>query len=420
MMLILSVCASGARGQDAVGLSLVPAVGLYPDRITATGRVVPLTSARLGPRVSSHLVEFGKDAQGRVLDVGMTVKEGDVLFRLDPTKFDTALAMSQATLNSAKASFENLTAKTREERLEELRQTVAELDVRIADRQRDQERFKRLVEEEKTLPVRRLEEVQTEVGVLQAQRKAADARLREAENGPTPTEIAVAQARVQEATAAMKMAQDDLRDATTRAPFGGLITRRFKSIGDYITSTPPTDVLELVSIDRLEAELRLPEAALASVVAGQTPVILRSPLLKGELKAPVSRVIADIDTLNGTFAVRVGIPAEQRGALVPGAFITGELTTAQDSAVVVPIRAVVEGAGKPAVFVPENGTMRRQDVVLGDRLTEGIIVQSGLAAGEKVVVGPASLLRDGAALPADLLDRPGASSLPSTRPSAGN
>ena len=43
--------------------------------------------------------------------------------------------------------------------------------------------------------------------------------------------------------------------------------------------------------------------------------------------------------------------------------------------------------------------MRRQAVELGDRLTEGVVVKSGLQAGDSVVVGPASELKDGAQLP---------------------
>ncbi len=400
---LLGTWALSAAAQESQPLSLVPAAGLYPDRITATGRIVPLVSARIGPRVSGHIVEFGVGEGGLPLDAGMRVKAGDVLFRIDHTMYANGVARAQAALNSAQASLDNLTAPTREERLEQLRQTVAELDARLADRLRDQERFTRLVEEEKTLPARRLEEVQTEVRVLQAQRRAAEARLREAENGPTRTEIAVAQARVGEAAVALKTAQEDLRDTTVRAPFDGLITRRFRGIGDYLTSTPVTEVFEIIGTDALEAELRLPEAALASVQAGHTPLILRSGLLENDLRTTVGRVVAEVDPLKGTFAIRVPIPPDRRGRLVPGAFVTAEVSVAPASAVVIPSRAVVEGDGAAAVFVAEDGRMRRREVELGDRLTEGVVVRRGLAPGERVVVGPPSMLRDGAELPAGLV-----------------
>jgi hypothetical protein len=43
--------------------------------------------------------------------------------------------------------------------------------------------------------------------------------------------------------------------------------------------------------------------------------------------------------------------------------------------------------------------MVRIPVEVGDRLTESAVIRSGLAAGEKIVIGPAEALKDGAALP---------------------
>ena len=42
---LLGTWALSAAAQESQPLSLVPAAGLYPDRITATGRIVPLVSA---------------------------------------------------------------------------------------------------------------------------------------------------------------------------------------------------------------------------------------------------------------------------------------------------------------------------------------------------------------------------------------
>jgi RND family efflux transporter MFP subunit len=161
--------------------------------------------------------------------------------------------------------------------------------------------------------------------------------------------------------------------------------------------------MELVSADQLEAELRLPEAYYSSVQEGKTLASLRSPLTKGQLKLPITRVISDIDTARGTFAVRVAIPADQRGGLISGAFVTAEVALGcPDPCVIVPIRAVVQERDKAFVMVADKDKMARRGVELGDRLTEGIIIKSGLAAGEKVVVGPALALKDGAALPEHL------------------
>jgi RND family efflux transporter MFP subunit len=391
-----------AMAEERPVLSLAPVQPFGASSISVTGRVHALVVARIGSRINGRIEEFGKDAAGNMLDEGMSVKAGDVLFRIDGTVFRNNAAIGEASLKLAQATLDNLVAKVRPERLEQLKQVLAELDARIADRTREEVRFKRLVEEEKTLPVKRLEEVQTELAVLKAQRATAQARLDEAVNGPTATEIAVAKARVEEATTALKVSQDDLRDTTVRAPYDGIVTKRLKSPGDYVTGAPQTEVIEVTASDKLEAELRLPESYLDAIVPDKTVVALRSPLLKGALKATVSRVVRSVDKATGTFAVRVPLPAG--AGLVNGAFVTGDIDMAPGGlGMIVPLQSVVTSAGESCIFLARDGKMVRCPVQVAERLTECAVVKGNLDGGQKVLVGPAAALQDGAVLPAYLL-----------------
>jgi multidrug efflux pump subunit AcrA (membrane-fusion protein) len=153
-------------------------------------------------------------------------------------------------------------------------------------------------------------------------------------------------------------------------------------------------------VDRLEADLRLPESFLAGVVPGRTRVALRSPLLASDLDLPVARIVPDVDAQLGTFAFRVAVPADRRGGLAPGAFVTATLSLeGAAGGVILPLRALGTDGGKTVVWVAEGGKMVRRAVEAGDRLTEGVVVKSGVRPGERVVVGPADLLKDGAELP---------------------
>jgi len=392
--------AASARAQVGQPLSIVTAQSVTANAVTATGRLQPVITARLSPRISGQMVELGTDAQGHMLDAGALVTKGQVLFRLDDTTFSNNAAAAGAMLNSATAALDNLQAKTRAERLEQLRQAMAELDLQIANQEKDVARYKQLVEVDKTLPEKRLEDVALELARTKTQRKAAQARLDEAENGATKTEIAMAVARVKEAQVAVKSAQDDVRDTVMHAPFDGLITRRFKSPGDYIAATPPTEVLEIVSLDELEVEFRLPEAYYGRIEEGKTVVKLTSSLLQSTLDAKVTRIIREIDPAKGTFACRTAVTAAQRVGLMPGAFVTAQIQLAQEVGdVVIPQRAVVTEGGTAVVFVAAGGKMKRTEVEVGDRLTEGVLIKSGIQDGAQVLVGPAELLKDGNALP---------------------
>ena len=152
----LLLAAASAAAEERQALSLVPAQPLHPAEATATGRIVPQYSVRVGSRLSAHIVEWGNNEAGEMLDVGMPVKAGQILFRIDPATFQAKVDAAQATLASAQAALENLKAPTRKEKLDVLRTALAELDARLADRQRDEARFRRLVEVDKTMPLKRL------------------------------------------------------------------------------------------------------------------------------------------------------------------------------------------------------------------------------------------------------------------------
>ncbi len=404
LLLLLGLVAAAAAEEERQAISVVSPQPLRTAEVTATGRVLPLLTTLIGSRLAAHIVEWGKNEAGEPLDVGMAVKTGQMLFSIDPRTFKARVDAAQAGLNLAQAALENLKAPTRKERLDVLRTGIAELDSRIKDREHDEARYRRLVEVERAVPMKNLEVVQLELTVLKTQRLAAQARLEEALAGPTPTEIAVAEARVKEAETALAAAQIDVRDTVVKAPFDAVITRRAKGLGDYVAAAPFIEVLELTTVDRLEAELRLPEAYFAQVVPGKTRLALRSLLLPKDLDLTATRIVPEINVQQGTFAFRAAIPPEQRGGLVPGAFVTASLRfDGLSDGLILPQRAVLHNAGKPFVLIASGGKMVRRDIVLGDRLTESVIVRSGIGPDDKVIVGPADQLKDGAPLPAPLL-----------------
>jgi multidrug efflux pump subunit AcrA (membrane-fusion protein) len=256
----LSLATVGLGAEERQSLSLVAAQPLRSGEVTATGRTLAQSSIRIGSRLAAHIVEWGKNEAGQLLDVGLRVKKGQKLFAVDPSTFKAKLDAAEAALGSAQAALDNLKAPTRKERVDVLRAALAELDSRIKDRERDEARYRRLVEVDHTVPVKRLEEVQLELGVLRIGRMAAQAKLDEALAGPTPTEIAVAEAKIRQEQAALATAKLDLNDTVITAPFDAAITRRWKSLGDYVAGAPFVEVLELTTVDSLEADLRLPEA----------------------------------------------------------------------------------------------------------------------------------------------------------------
>ncbi|HEY3320050.1 MAG TPA: efflux RND transporter periplasmic adaptor subunit [Planctomycetota bacterium] len=401
--LLLAFCAL-CFGGEPEGLTIAAAQPVQSGELTATGRVMPRFKALIGSRLSGHITDWCCVESGLALDVGVAVKTGQKLFTVDQSTFKSHVEAAQAALASAEAALANLKAPTRKERIDALHSGLAELDARIKDREKDLARYSRLVEVDRTLPAKRLEEVQLEMELLKAQRLAAQAHLDEAVAGATKTEVAVAEARVKETQTALDAANLDLKDTVVKAPFDGVVTRRMKGLGDYVSGAPFVEVLELTTQDALEAELNLPEAYLAQTGAA-TKVLLRSPALKSDLELPVTRVIPEVDTQRGTFAFRVGIPPGERGALVAGSFVSAVVRVAGAKGVIVPQRAVLMDGDKAQVLVSDGANMSPRAVEIGNRLTEGIIIKSGLRAGESVVVGASAAVKEPLPLPSYLREK---------------
>jgi len=107
-----------------------------------------------------------------------------------------------------------------------------------------------------------------------------------------------------------------------------------------------------------------------------------------------------VDPATGTQQFRAEFPNADR-FLVPGAFVRVRLTgLTLDSAVVVPQRAVLQQLGHQSVFVVAAGdTVRIRDVVAAAWTADDWLIQSGLAAGDRVIVdgvqkvGPGTVVR---------------------------
>jgi len=400
-LLLAGAGATGAaRGQDGA-LRAVEVRPAAASEVRASGRTAPSWTAQVGARVAGRIVSWGVDASGRPLDVGAHVTKDQELFRVDASVSEAKAAAARAAHALAAARLADLKAGVRPERVAALEAAVAEIDAVIEEHRRDEDRFRRLVEEDRTMPAKRLEEVRTRRAAAEAQKAAAVARLAEARAGSTASELAVGEAAVAEAAAQVALAELDVRDAVVRAPFAGVVTRRVRTLGDYVNHAPFTEVLELASDREIEAELRLPEAFLRDLRPGETRVTLESPLLADRPTLVVDRTHGVVDPREGTFAFRVRIPEDRLGRLVPGAFVqaTVELPAA-GGAVAVPLAALAFEGDRAVVYRIADGSLHRVPVTVVERLTVDALVRGELAAGDRVAVGPKSALRHGAPAPA--------------------
>jgi membrane fusion protein (multidrug efflux system) len=309
--------------------------------------VIELPGRLQAVRISEVRARVDGIVQRRLYTEGTDVRAGQPLFAIDPRELRARLNAAEATLARAEATASNA--------------------------QQDVTRYKGLVAQQ---------------ALSQQEYDAAVARLR------------TAQADVAQAHAQVAAARLSLGYTTVTAPISGRAGRAMVTEGALVSGSGATLLTRIEQIDPIYANF---SQSSADVLA------LRNRLATGALKArelrqvPVHLVLEDgstyrmpgtldfvdlsIDEATGTAALRAEFPNPQR-TLLPGQFVRVRVETGmQASGVRVPQRAVtVTPQGANVLVVGAKDVVENRPVKVGALEGGTWIVQSGLQAGERVIV----------------------------------
>jgi RND family efflux transporter MFP subunit len=202
-----------------------------------------------------------------------------------------------------------------------------------------------------------------------------------------------------EAKAARDTARKALADTRLVAPFSGIVGTKGVEIGQ--TASPEVPAFTVVKTDLIYARVSVPEFEIGQVALGQNATI-ELPSLKGRVfhgKVSMVGVVADESTR--TYPVKIELQNPDF-FLRPGMIVEANiLTETQIEALTVPGQAVVRDVDNLTyVFVTnDTGDMAlRKRIELGSTYGDEIVVESGLAAEDVVVVAGQHKLADGAAI----------------------
>ena len=210
----------------------------------------------------------------------------------------------------------------------------------------------------------------------------------------TAAEIDVARARVDASEARLAAIESQLADRQIQAPFTGIIGFRRISVGALVT--PGTVIAELDSVQPLKLDFTLPEVFFAQVAVGDEVDAHSAAWPDQAFPGVISRIGSRIDPVTRTFEVRVLLPNEEL-KLRPGMLMNVSVGAGRHQRIVIPESALMQSGDRSTVFVLNDaGRADRRSITLGRRLPGSIVVEDGLAAGERVIVKGQMLLRPGA------------------------
>jgi len=180
-----------------------------------------------------------------------------------------------------------------------------------------------------------------------------------------------------------------------RSPVTGVVTSLDVSPGDYLRLGQK--LATIASMDSLRVKCGANARDIAVIHEGDT-VAVTSSATDATLPGKVVSVARSADPETRAFEVEVSID-NQNSLLRPGMFVRVSLVIDQlDDVIVVPHGAVVELNDEPTVFVVENGKARKRIIKKGEELEDGVVIRSGLQAGDTLVTLGQTFLDDGFAV----------------------
>jgi RND family efflux transporter MFP subunit len=234
-----------------------------------------------------------------------------------------------------------------------------------------------------------------EVDVAQSHEMEAAAQLASANSS-----LKAAQESKSEAESEYSRAIAMMEYATIRAPFNGVITKRYANTGSMIqagisSQTQAMPVVTLAQDDLLRLILPVPVSDVAGIRDGQ-PVDVNVVSLGRTLQGKVTRYADSVQTATRTMDTEVDVPNPD-GSLIPGMYAEVHLhLDAQPNVLSVPLDAV-DGLGTSVqqVYVVRDGIVHLITVKVGLQTASRVEILSGLQSGDKVIVGRHTGIADG-------------------------
>ena len=336
----------------------------------ALGKIVARETVSIQPQVSGRLTQIH-------FTDGANVKKGQLLFTIDPRPFEANLRQAQANLAK------DVAAK---------KQSEANLAREIAREnwgRAQVERYRTLVEQG-VVPSEQYGQLRADYDSLKANTEAARAAVHSADETIKSDNAAIETTKVQ------------LSYCYIHSPIDGRAGQRLVDIGNVVNpgssgnsdsnGVPSNSLLVIERLDPIYADFTISQNNL-SLVQDQ----MRAGTLSAEVRLPDSAddpvsgkltfVDNSVQTETGQVTLRATLPNPGH-KFWPGRFVNIRLLLGSvPGAVLVPAAAPqMSAAGSYVYVIKPDLTAEQRTVSLGQRQGDLIVVEKGVAAGEKVVI----------------------------------
>jgi multidrug efflux pump subunit AcrA (membrane-fusion protein) len=380
--------ASASPTPMAIQISTTSAVmRQLPRYFEANGNLAPNQQADVAAETSGKVAAVG-------VDLGSSVRRGQMIVKLDDADFRIKVQQAQAQLDQAKATQRQNEAKIglrpgqkfNPENVPEVAGARAALELA----EKNLRRYEKLVE---TGDISRsaYDQQKSQRDQLAEQYQAL---IHQAQQNYAA--VANAQAAVDAAATQLALAKRNLGYTVVVSPMPGYVSERPADVGEYVS--PQQKVATVVNLNPLRVRIDIPEQAISQIRTGESVSVSVAAYPDRNFAGHVARVSPNVTTTSRTLTVEADVE-NPKAELKPGQFATVRILLPQtEPAVLVPKRALRTISGATYVFVIKSGHAEQRLVQSGQVEGDLVELKSGVAADELVATSNVDQLSDGAAV----------------------
>lgn len=361
-----------------------------PINISANGSVLAERSANVSPKSSGILKQL-------LVKEGDRVREGQVLAYMDASNLQGQYTQAQGQLAQAQANLEKTIAGNRPQDIAQAAAQLTNDQAALASAestfQQNQQLFRDGALAQRDLITSRATRDQAAAQVRKSQQALALQKV-----GSRPEDVATARAQVLTAEGQLQTSQANLNDTVIRAPFSGIVTKKFADPGAFVTpstagssaSSASASILALASTNQISANVA--ETNIAQIKVGQSVKITVDAYPDKAFTGKVVQVAAQSTVTQNVTSFEVKTSVVDPGNLLRSgmsASVNFEVGTL-NNALVVPTVAIVrqDGVSGVQVMSGEKGNRRPEfrPITTSVSTDDGkTVVLSGLTEGDRVL-----------------------------------
>jgi RND family efflux transporter MFP subunit len=367
------------------------------------GKVLASKRAELKFQVPGKLMEFPvKESQ--------KVKKNALLARIDPRDYKTNLAKVNSAIAQARAQLRAMKAGARPEDVRVLQAELSAAKARFQEAKQQYERYKDLLKR-RAISKADYDRQESAYNVAKSQLNTAKQMLHKGKAGARTEDIDAMQSEIKGLLAQREEAQNALNDTYLRAPFAGVVAKKFVENFQNIQAKDP--ILSLQDISRLEVIINVPEQIL---ITSKGPEFYRFVAVfeaakRRQFPMEIKEYKTEADQKTQTYRAVFTMQAPDDLRILPGMTTTVIVTEKPNKSVantkntaavsptfLIPVSAVFsDELNKQYVWIvePNSMTVQQREVKTGELTQESISILKGVQFDERIVTAGVHFLQEG-------------------------